>query len=139
MTLNETIEFLIENGTEDELSMLKSYLDGVRFLREASEILEEDTLVEDTLVEEFTDAQLAGILYENGYAVDDRAIQALREDIETGAVIIGPDIPDGKGGKDAAEASGDIDNADIDKYTGAETSEDLKAVVVEAYNALFGE
>jgi hypothetical protein len=134
MTLNETIEFLIENGTEDELSMLKSYLDGVRFLREASEILEEDTLVE-----EFTDAQLAGILYENGYAVDDRAIQALREDIETGAVIIGPDIPDGKGGKDAAEASGDIDNADIDDYTDTETSEDLKAVVVEAYNALFGE
>ena len=134
MTLNETIEFLIENGTADELAMLKSYFDGVKFLREAAEILEEDTLVE-----EFTDAQLAGILYENGYAVDDRAIQALREDIETGAVIIGPDIPDGKGGKAAAEASGDIDNADIDDYTDTETTEDLKAVVVEAYNALFGE
>lgn len=134
MTLNETIEFLIENGTEDELSMLKSYLDGVRFLREAKEILEDDTLVE-----EFTDAQLAGILYENGYAVDNRAIQALREDIETGAVIIGPDIPDGKSGKDAAEASGDLDNADMDEYTDTETAEDLKAVVVEAYTALFAD
>lgn len=134
MTLNETIEYLLENGTADELSMIKSYLDGVAFLREAQEILEEETLVE-----EFTDAQLAGILYENGYSVDDRAIASLREDIETGAVIIGPDIPDGKGGKDAAEASGDIDNADIDDYTDTETTEDLKAVVVEAYNALFAD
>lgn len=134
MTLNETIEYLLENGTADELSMLKSYLDGVAFLREAQELLEEETLVE-----EFTDAQLAGILYENGYVVDDHAIEALREDIKTGAVIIGPDIPDGKGGKDADEASGDVDNADIDEYTDTETTEDLKAVVVEAYNALFGE
>lgn len=142
MLLHEAVAQLLECADVEDLSTLKDYIESVKVLREAEEYFAEKySLTEDAdvEVESFTDAQLATILEDNGYAVTTEAIAFLREDIEAGDVIIGPEIPDGKGATGADEEDFDIDNADIDDYTEAETAEDLKAAIVESYLDLMGE
>ena len=109
-------------------------MENAKVLREAEKYFNETySLTEETLTEEFSDAQLAVILEDNGYAVTSENIAALREDIETGAVVIGPEVPDAKAGKDAEEEKTDIDNSDVDEHNETETAEDLKAAIVESY------
>jgi hypothetical protein len=134
MLLRESVKYLLENASCEDLELLRDYMENAKVLREAEEYFNEAyCLTEETLVEEFSDGQLAVILEDNGYAVTAENIYALREDIETGAVVIGPEVPDAKGGKDADEEDFDIDNGDIDEYTETETAEDLKAAIVESY------
>jgi hypothetical protein len=134
MLLKESVEYLLENASTEDLALLRDYMENAKVLREAEEYFNETYfLTEETLVEEFSDGQLAVILEDNGYAVTSENIAALREDIETGAVVIGPEVPDAKAGKDADEKDFDIDNAAVDEHTETETAEDLKAAIVESY------
>lgn len=134
MLLRESVEYLLENASSEDLELLREYMDNAKILREAEEYFNETySLTEETLVEEFSDGELAVILEDNGYAVTAENICALREDIETGAVVIGPEVPDAKAGKDADEEDFDIDNDDVDEYNETETAEDLKAAIVESY------
>jgi hypothetical protein len=140
MLLQESVEYLLENACTEDLELLREYIENAKLLKEAEEYLAEAySLNEETLVEEFTDGQLAVILEDNGFAVTAENIAALREDVETGAVVIGPEVPDGKGGKDADEEDFDIDNGDINDYAETETAEDLKAAIVESYLELIEE
>ena len=68
-----------------------------------------------------------------------RHTTVLREDIEAGNVVIGPEVPDGKDATEAKEEDADIDNADVDEHAETETAEDLKAAIVESYLDLMGE
>ena len=129
MLLRESVEYLLENASAEDLDLLREYMENANALREAEEYFDETY----SLNEDFSDGELAVILEDNGYAVIAENIYALREDIETGAVVIGPEVPDAKGGKDADEEDFDIDNDDIDEYTDTETAEDLKAAIVESY------
>ena len=129
MLLRESVEYLLENASAEDLDLLREYMENANALREAEEYFDETY----SLNEDFSDGELAVILEDNGYAVTAENIYALREDIETGAVVIGPEVPDAKGGKDADEEDFDIDNDDIDEYTDTETAEDLKAAIVESY------
>ena len=140
MLLHESVEYLLENASAEDLELLKEYIENAKLLKEAEEYFAEAySLNEETLVEEFTDGQLAVILEDNGYAVTAENIAALREDVETGAVVIGPEVPDGKGGTDAEEEALEYDNDDIEEYTDYEDAEDLKAAIVESYLDLLGE
>ena len=140
MLLQESVEYLLENASTEDLELLKEYIENAKLLKEAEEYFAEAySLNEETLVEEFSDAQLAVILEDNGYAVTAENIAALREDVETGAVVIGPEVPDGKGGTDAEEEALEYDNGDIEEYTEYEDAEDLKAAIVESYLDLLGE
>ena len=144
MLLHESIEYLLENADVEDLALLKEYIENAKVLQEAEEYFAETYSLTESeepgaLTESFTDGELAVILEDNGYAVTTEAIAALREDIETGNVVIGPEIPDGKGGKDAEEEAAEIDNADVDEYAETESAEDLKAAIVESYLDLLGE
>jgi hypothetical protein len=129
MLLRESVEYLLENASAEDLDLLRVYMENANALREAEEYFDETY----SLNEDFSDGELAVILEDNGYAVTAENIYALREDIETGAVVIGPEVPDAKGGKDADEEDFDIDNEDIYDYDETETAEDLKAAIVESY------
>ena len=134
MLLRESVEYLLENASSEDLKLLRDYMKNAKALREAEEYFNETySLTEETSAEKFSDAQLAVILEDNGYSVTSENIAALREDIETGAVVIGPDVPDAKAVKDAEEEETDIDNADVDEHKETETAEDLKAAIVESY------
>ena len=134
MLLRESVEYLLENASSEDLKLLRDYMKNAKALREAEEYFNETySLTEEASAERFSDAQLAVILEDNGYSVTSENIAALREDIETGAVVIGPEVPDDKAVKDAEEEETDIDNADVDEHNETETAEDLKAAIVESY------
>ena len=140
MLLHESVEYLLENASTEDLELLKEYIENAKLLKEAEEYFAEAYFLnEETIVEEFTDGQLAVILEDNGFAVTAENIAALREDVETGAVVIGPEVPDGKGGTDAEEEALEYDNKDIEEYTDYEDAEDLKAAIVESYLELIEE
>ena len=142
MLLHEAVAQLLECADVEDLAILRDYMESAKVLQEAEAYFTEKySLTESAAVEveSFTDAQLATILEDNGYAVTTEAIASLREDIEAGNVVIGPEVPDGKGATEAKEEDADIDNADVEEHTETETAEDLKAAIVESYLDLMGE